>query len=116
MSSIQNNGQPSTDAVPAPPSDLELNSQLLRDIKSAFEQLKTDRLSSSALVSALLALPDRPWPYIQRGRKPMTETGLARRLRSLGICPRNLRLNGTQSKGYDLADFSEAFARLPSGT
>jgi hypothetical protein len=38
---------------------------------------------------------------------------LARQLQCLGIDPRNLRLDGRQAKGYELADFNEAVARLP---
>ena len=70
------------------------------------------RLSSRQLVDTLCALPDRPWFQIQRGHKPLTETGLARRLRSLGISPHNIRINNVQVKGYDLADFTAAFTRF----
>ena len=53
------------------------------------------------------------WPEAHRGR-PITETWLARRLRGFGINSRTLRIGDNRAKGYELADFTEAFERYLS--
>lgn len=37
---------------------------------------------------------------------------LSRHLRPFGIHPHNIRLGGLRAKGYDLTDFTGAFARF----
>lgn len=37
---------------------------------------------------------------------------LSRQLRPPGIHPHNIRLGGVRAKGYQLADFADAFASL----
>jgi len=87
---------------------------LLADVQQAFRDTGAERMFSKTLVDALCAMRDRPWPDAHRG-KPITENWLARRLRSFGISPRTIRIGDDRAKGYDVADFTEAFERYLSG-
>jgi putative DNA primase/helicase len=88
---------------------------LLADVRHVFTQARTERMFSRSLVDALCGMTDRPWPEAHRG-KPITETWLARRLREFGITSRTIRTHEDRAKGYDVADFTDAFARyLPAG-
>lgn len=83
---------------------------LLADLRQVFSELETERLFSKALVSELTALTDRPWPEARKGH-PITETWLARKLKPFGILSKSVRVETENAKGYELASFSEAFAR-----
>ncbi len=95
-----------------------LDSQLLLSaIRDIFAQSGATRLSSKHLVTALTLLPDRPWSnsLIHQSTNPsirLTATWLGRRLSRFGIHPHNIQVDGRQSKGYDLADFTAAFSRF----
>lgn len=92
-----------------------IGAMLLADIRRTFAEAQTGRLFSKSVVDALCAMTDRPWPEAHRG-KAITETWLARRLRDFGIASRTLRIADDRAKGYEAADFSEAFQRyLPAG-
>jgi hypothetical protein len=84
------------------------NVQLLATIRSIFNQQKTDRISSEAIVHALADGEDRPWP----DRLPLTKAQLARRLAPFGIRPTIVHRSRIRlSRGYRLKDFHDAFAR-----
>ncbi len=68
------------------------------------------RLSSADLVTALNPLPDRPWSTGLDG-KPINQAWLGRHLHPLVINSRTLRLKNHRAKGYDVADFADAFAQ-----
>lgn len=87
-----------------------LGVMLMADIRLAFGETHEDRMFSKALVVVLCAMTERPWPEAHRG-KPITETWLARRLKSFGIVSRTLRIGSEQAKGYHLSDFEDVFAR-----
>lgn len=87
-----------------------LGVMLLADIRLAFGETHEDRMFSKAIVEALCAMTDRPWPEAHRG-KQISETWLARRLKSFGIVSRTLRIGSEQAKGYHLSDFEDVFAR-----
>ncbi len=90
------------------PPDNSLGVQLLASIRSMFENLRTDRLSSEAIVGALAEAQDSPWP----DRRPPTKVQLARRLAPFGIRPTIVHRSRTQvSRGYLLEDCRDAFAR-----
>jgi hypothetical protein len=55
-------------------------------------------------------MSDRPWPEVWRG-KPITERWLAQKLGDFGIHPKTLRIGEERAKGYEQADFGEAFQR-----
>ncbi len=83
---------------------------LLLDIYLQFLSRCVDRLFSYELVQALNGCSDRPWLEARRGR-PITDLWLSQQLRPYGIRPRNLRLNGTQAKGYLLEEMMDVFRR-----
>ncbi len=90
-----------------------LGMMLLADVRQAFDENRAEKMFSKTLVETLCAMSDRQWPEAHRG-KPITETWLARRLRSFGISSRTLRIGDFRAKGYELADFKEAFERYLS--
>jgi len=83
---------------------------LLADIKRAFADGSGEKMFSKTLIETLCGMSDRPWPEAHKG-KPISETWLARRLRDFGISSRTVRIGEQRLKGYELADFQEAFAR-----
>jgi putative DNA primase/helicase len=84
--------------------------QMLADVRDLFRERNTDRLPSSEIVEALVQLEDRPWPEWRRGQ-PLSKRQLASLLRRFGIKPKQLRVEGDKTRGYDLADFADAFSR-----
>ncbi len=86
---------------------------LLFDMFMLFSLAKTDRMFSSEIVERLNAYPGRPWKDLLRG-KPIDERWLARQLNPYGIRPRNLRIDGTQAKGYYQDDMIESVRRYVS--
>ena len=92
-----------------------LGIMLLADIQQIFKATSAGRTFSKSLVESLCAMTDRPWPEAHKG-KPITETWLAHRLRAFGIHSLTLRIGDQRAKGYELADFVDAFERyLPDG-
>jgi hypothetical protein len=88
-----------------------LREMLLADIQGLF---KTDRMFSRELIERLSGMTERPWPEVNRG-KPITERWLARNLGVFSIHPKQLRIGEDNGRGYELADFGEAFERyLPN--
>jgi hypothetical protein len=88
---------------------------LLSDIRPIFVERKVDKLSSADLTLALNAIEGRPWAEWHRG-KGLTPNGLARQLAHFGIAPSTIRTSTGTPKGYQLAQFDDAFARyLPGG-
>ena len=83
---------------------------LLADIQKVLHEKKKERIFSKALVDELCRMADRPWPEAHRG-KPITETWLARRLRPYDVHSKDLRIGQGRAKGYEAADFAEAFER-----
>lgn len=80
---------------------------LLRDIKGCFENDK--RLASTTLVDRLNALPEAPWADLQG--KPLNERRLAYHLKQYGIKPKVLRIGEQTPRGYECANFTDAWAR-----
>ena len=83
---------------------------LLFDVFIQFSFAQTDRLFSSDLVARLNGYNGRPWKDLLRG-KPIDDRWLARQLNPYGIRSRNLRINGTQAKGYYKDDMLETVRR-----
>jgi hypothetical protein len=87
---------------------------LLADIRAIFAERRTVRLPSAELVEALVAIEGRPWAEWKAG-KAITANGLARLLAPFAIKPGTIRTGGATPKGYQLAQFEDAFARYLPG-
>lgn len=83
-----------------------LGVELLRDIRSIFDNLQIDGIGSAKLVEKLNGLETRPWSELRKGRG-VSARGVATMLKDFEIRPRNAHANN----GYHLADFKDAFER-----
>jgi putative DNA primase/helicase len=83
---------------------------LLADIRNVFEERGYDKISSSDLVAALVAMADRPWGECNHG-KALTQSGLAGRLKPFKIVSKKVRIADKTPQGYELKTFADAFAR-----
>jgi hypothetical protein len=77
--------------------------RLLADVRDIFASTKHTKLETADLIIKLGNLPESCWPDL----KPVA---LARLLRPFGVSPRQLWIDEANRRGYDLADFTEAFA------
>lgn len=92
-----------------------IGAMLLADIRRIFAEAQAGKMFSKSIVDALCAMTDRPWPEAHKG-KPISPTWLARRLNEFGVKSRDIRIGNENLKGYEAADFTEAFQRyLPAG-
>lgn len=87
--------------------DPSLGVQLLADVRTVFGD--ADRMTSEALVEALVALDSAPWADL-RG-KELDARGLARRLKKYGIRPADHRFGDGTKKGYLRTDLHDAWQR-----
>jgi putative DNA primase/helicase len=83
---------------------------LLSDIRDVLAARGRDRIFSSDLVAALVALEGRPWCE-RNGRGPISANGVAVLLAPYGIKPVTTREKSTVLKGYRAKQFNNAFAR-----
>ena len=83
---------------------------LLQDIKTMFEALTLDYLTSKAIIERLTADPEKPWAEWSRG-SPITEKGVAALLHEYHIGSRTVGPKGSTAKGYRKADFEDAWER-----
>lgn len=87
--------------------------ELLNDIKTILDSKQANKMFSAALLEHLMADDEAPWPTWNRG-KPMTARQLSTKLGEFGIKSKDIRIGAINKKGYDRADFSEAFTRYLS--
>ena len=66
--------------------------QLLADVRTAFAEHNADRLSSAALVEALIRIEGHPWAEYGKAGKPLTQNQLARLLKPFTIAPEVIRV------------------------
>jgi hypothetical protein len=91
-----------------------LGVRLLSDLRTVFGD--EDTMHSGAVVSALLELPEAPWPEIADG-KPLNTRGLSARLRGYGIKSKPVRIGDKVERGYTREALADAWARyLPPAT
>lgn len=84
---------------------------LLNDVRTLFAELG-DKVPSETLCKRLGEMEEKPWPEWTRSGKPISPRGVARLFEPFGIKPKTIRLRDQSTpKGYDLADFEEAFER-----
>ena len=87
-----------------------MGSELLADIREVFEQMACHRIKTADLITALCEDGEMPWATYNRG-KPISPRQVATRLKGYGIHSKTIRLGAETPKGYERAQFEEAFAR-----
>lgn len=90
---------------------------LLADIKELLSKWEKPTIKTADLIEQLIRDEDMGWSTYNRG-KPLTPRQLAKLLDVYGIKPKTVRQpktpldpNGSTPKGYEVADFKDAFAR-----
>jgi hypothetical protein len=73
--------------------------QLLSDTQEIISRLGEDKIRTATLLSELVSLPDSEWGKLNYGNA-ITEKYIAKRLKTYGITPRNLRFGENTFKGY----------------
>jgi Protein of unknown function (DUF3631) len=89
-----------------------LRKLLLGDIREAFVKRGNAPIPSAELVEAPVAIEGRPWAELGKSRKPLTQNGLARMLKPLGIGPDKIGPETKRLNGYKRDRFKGVFARL----
>lgn len=87
--------------------------ELLADIRSVFESGGSDRIKTADLIAALVADEEAAWATWNKGR-PLTPRQLNRMLAGYGVRSKNVRIGYEQAKGFERADFTDAFSRYIS--
>lgn len=83
---------------------------LLRDLRDIFDANETARMTTTAIISALVSIETSPWAE-WRGGRPITPNGLASLLRAFRISPTTVRVGQTVARGYKRESFEDAFSR-----
>ena len=81
--------------------------ELLAHIREAF--VSDDKMWTEVLIQHLVGRDESPWADI-RG-KPITDRQLSDRLRQYRVKPRDVKIGGTNRKGYYRADFEDLWKR-----
>jgi putative DNA primase/helicase len=89
---------------------------LLTDIAAAFTTKTADKVFSAQLCEELAAIEGRPWAEWGRQRKPISVNQLATQLRRFSVSPHEIRIGEETGRGYELADFEDAFSRYLADT
>lgn len=97
----------SGEAVDTEPS---IRTQLLCDIREAFNGAAKDRLTTDDLLGRLMLMRDHPWADWSHGRA-LTARQLAKLLADFRVSPSTIRVGEVTAKGYQLEHFTDAFAR-----
>lgn len=88
-----------------------LSEELLADIREAFRTAHAAQLSTDQLIGRISADEEKPWATYQGGKR-ITPRQLSGLLSTFDISSKNLRMGPvTVVKGYQRADFADAFAR-----
>lgn len=88
--------------------------ELLADIQQVFEMKCVEKISTADLIEALVRDDENSWAAYNRG-KPITPRQLARHLAVYGISSKTVRMGPRNTpKGFDVAQFADAFARYLS--
>ena len=91
------------------------SNELLSDIEAVFQAKRTEKLSTADLITALLEDEENAWATYNRGR-PLAPRQLGRMLSGYGIQSKTFRFGLDTRKGYELAQFTDAFARYVHDT
>ncbi|WP_247315121.1 DUF3631 domain-containing protein [Ralstonia pseudosolanacearum] len=87
--------------------------ELLADIQAVFDRKGMQRISMADLLAALCEDDEAPWKTWNRG-KEMTTRQLGKKLGEYGIKSKVVRIGYDAPKGFDVDQFSDAFARYLS--
>jgi putative DNA primase/helicase len=87
---------------------------LLGDVRAVGFTGDESEVRSAGLVQRLIELEGRPWAELGRSHKPLTQNGLARLLKPLGIGPSNIGPENSRARGYKREQFQDAFERYLS--
>jgi hypothetical protein len=90
--------------------DQEIGVRLMEALRSAFEDLSVDRLTTHELLDHLQGQEETPWADWSRGN-PITARRVADLLRPFEIHPRQIRVEDKTVKGYRLDACEDAFER-----
>jgi hypothetical protein len=93
--------------------DASIGVTLLSDIRSVFDERKTDKISSVILADCLCKIEGRPWADWNHGHG-LTANNLARQLGKYSIYPQTIRVENGTAKGYRRGDFEDAWLRYCS--
>ncbi len=93
-------------------SNVGINEELLSDIRQILCTHNDPKsIASDALLLKLTSNAELRWSTLYKG-KSLDKHGLARRLKSFGVFPENIReTGGGNRRGYFIKDFNDAFAR-----
>ena len=85
--------------------------ELLSDLWKIFQRQDKDKIKSAAIILGLIEMPDSEWDTYNFG-KPINERALAKKLRTYGIKPAQIRFeNGQGAKGYYRSEVESAVKR-----
>jgi Protein of unknown function (DUF3631)/Toprim-like len=90
--------------------DPSIGVQLLRDIRTVFDGMDTDRISSVELREGLTKMDESPWGEWRKGL-PITQRGITKLLKPYGISKRDVRFGDSHTKGYKREQFGDAWKR-----
>jgi Protein of unknown function (DUF3631) len=110
VSELKENATALTGAKTGDDLDDSLPLRLLSDIRAIWPD-GTLHISSATLLELLRAIEDAPWLEYE-----VTARKLAKWLRPFGASPRQVRVGNVTVKGYQRAEFEEAFTRYLSDT
>ena len=84
--------------------------ELLADIQQVFADLNVEKVRTVDLIAALISDDEKGWSTHNHG-KPINPRQLAKLLVAYGIRPKTVRHGTETPKGYERAQFDDAFAR-----
>ncbi|MBN7411170.1 DUF3631 domain-containing protein [Mycobacteroides abscessus] len=90
--------------------------QLLQDIWSVFTAAGVQQLVTAQLLENLKVMEDSPWNSWGREATGLSPVQLARYLEPYGIKPRRWKQDGKAVRGYQRADFADAWLRYGTGS
>ncbi len=99
--------------VAASAEDTSIGATLLTDVRTIFDELKTNQISSKVVAEQLCATEGRPWAEWSNGRG-LSANDLARQLKKFGVYPHTIRVGDETPKGYRRTDFEDAWSRYCS--
>jgi putative DNA primase/helicase len=84
--------------------------ELLADIQHAFATKRTDKISTTSLITALCEDDEGAWATYNRG-KPITPRQVARLLAGYEIASKTIRIGYETAKGFESSQFADVFER-----